>query len=137
MKLFLLSVVIFQGVLLATGEEKDLFLANLKHQFSDVPKDVKLFDFLQNENNLKGLLGLHNDMCQQLTYYNDLQLKAQKRARRDVVDETSAAPSVPDDAANATTADASLGESFFSVNLEAGCVICVIPVILKSRLNGI
>lgn len=113
MKLFLLSVVLFQGLLLARGEE-DLFLANLKHQFADVPRDVKLFDFLQNENNLKGLLGLHNDMCEQLTYYNDLKLKNQKRAKRDVAEEKSTGPTIADEATNATTGAANIGKSALS-----------------------
>uniref|UniRef100_A0A8D8PWE5 Uncharacterized protein n=1 Tax=Cacopsylla melanoneura TaxID=428564 RepID=A0A8D8PWE5_9HEMI len=81
MKVFLLSVVLFQSLLLVRSED-DYFLKNLKHQFAEVPRDVKLFDFLQDENNLRGLLGLHNDMCEQLTNFNELKAK-QHRARRD------------------------------------------------------
>lgn len=106
MKLLILTVALVQSLLLVNCEE-DIFLQNLKHQFADVPRDVKLFDFLQDENNLKGLLGLHNSMCEQLTYYNNLKVKKVGRGRRDADTTVADATTVSD----ATTgSDATVGQ---------------------------
>ncbi|KAL1463435.1 hypothetical protein WDU94_015186 [Cyamophila willieti] len=120
MKVFLLSVVLFESLLLVRSED-DYFLKNLKHQFAEVPRDIKLFDFLQDENNLKGLLGLHNDMCEQLINFNGLKAK-QHRARRDADTIVDTSNTTASDATSVNVAgqDAPLGAA--NVTVDASTV---------------
>lgn len=113
MKLLLFSLVLVESIFLATSEE-DYFLKSLKIQFGDVPKNVKLFDFLQNENNLQGLLGLHNDLCQQLNHFS--QVKGSNRAKRDA-DTTGTSPETTATTGALLTDDSTLSTSNSTVVL--------------------